>query len=78
MSPQVPFLHNSIPPLFSPTHSYQFIKPIKTLPLPIHPHHHNPLTIPKYFLHHPPVLQLYHPALSHHPPYQIHNKQSTP
>ncbi|WFA88193.1 PLP-dependent transferase [Paenibacillus amylolyticus] len=77
LSAEMAFLHNSIGAVLSPSDSYQLMKGMKTLALRMERHEHNALTIAKYLLEHPAVVEVYHPGLSDHPGYEIQNKQST-
>ncbi|HEY4391250.1 MAG TPA: PLP-dependent transferase [Paenibacillus sp.] len=77
LSAEMSFLHNSIGAVLSPSDSYQLMRGMKTLALRMDRHQSNALEIAKYLQNHPQVAEVFHPALSDHPGYEIQNKQSS-
>lgn len=77
LSERVAMLHNAIGAVLGPQDSWLLMRGMKTLALRMQRHEHNALVISKWLLDHPLVSDVYYPALSHHPGYEIGQKQTS-
>jgi len=77
LSAEMAFLHNSLGAVLSPSDSFQLMRGMKTLALRMDRHQSNALAITKYLQKHSQVAEVFYPALSDHPGYEIQNQQSS-
>ncbi|MNZ68165.1 Cystathionine gamma-synthase [compost metagenome] len=77
LSDEMAFLHNSIGAVLGPQDSWLLMRGMKTLALRMERHEYNATAIAHYLLKHEAVEDVYYPALTHHPDYEIQKKQSS-
>ncbi|WP_422657963.1 PLP-dependent transferase [Paenibacillus sp. EC2-1] len=77
LSEEIAFLHNSIGSVLGPTDSYQLMRGMKTLALRMERHESNATAIALFLKDHSAVSEVFYPALSDHPGYEIQQKQSS-
>lgn len=77
LSEEIAFLHNSIGSVLGPTDSYQLMRGMKTLALRMERHESNATAIALFLKEHSAVSEVFYPALSDHPGYEIQKKQSS-
>lgn len=77
LSEEIAFLHNSIGSVLGPTDSYQLMRGMKTLALRMERHESNATAIALFLKEHSAVSEVFYPALSDHPGYEIQQKQSS-
>lgn len=77
LSEQMAFLHNSIGAVLNPQDSWLLMRGMKTLALRMERHQYNATKIAEYLQTHPMVDEVFYPALTTHPGYDIQNRQSS-
>ena len=71
------FLHNSIGAVLGPQDSWLLMRGMKTLALRMERHEYNATRIAEHLRNHPLITNVYYPALSDHPGYEVQNRQSS-
>lgn len=77
LSEEMAFLHNSIGAVLSPSDSYQLMRGMKTLALRMERHEKNAAAIAAFLKEHSAVSEVFYPAFSDHPGYEIQMKQAS-
>jgi cystathionine gamma-synthase len=77
LSKEMAFLHNSLGAVLGPQDSWLLMRGMKTLALRMERHQENSVRIASWLKEHPAVEEVYHPALPHHPGYEVQGRQSS-
>ncbi|MCC3377089.1 aminotransferase class I/II-fold pyridoxal phosphate-dependent enzyme [Cohnella sp. REN36] len=77
LSDEMAILHNSIGAVLGPQDSWLLMRGMKTLALRMERHEFNSVKLAEWLKSHPAIEEVYHPALPHHPGYEIQRRQAS-
>lgn len=77
LSKEMAFLHNSIGAVLGAQDSWLLMRGMKTLALRMERHQENSVKIATWLKAHEAVEEVYHPALPHHPGYEVQQRQTS-